>query len=147
MTEGPLPKRKAVGIAIASLLACAGGGSNQFGTPADKASNQVEAVSLVQLIATPLRFEGKRVWVSGVIRVEFEENRPYMTREHYQKRLWDYGVGLSFDEDALRATTRDLETLNGRYVLVEGIFSPPPTGGIFETNGAITKVSQIRLAP
>jgi hypothetical protein len=86
------------------------------------------------------------VWVAGVIRVEFEDDALYVSREHYRADLREYAVGLGFDEDALGANRQELSRLNGHYVLVEGLFAAPPVGFDLASgpNGSIHAITQVR---
>ena len=49
---------------------------------------------MIELIANPEKFDGKRVFVSGFVRFEFEGNALYLHEEDYQGNLWKNGIAL-----------------------------------------------------
>jgi hypothetical protein len=127
-------------VALATAgLACAA--SYNFG-PA--ARGDVEKTSLVAILADPARFDGKRVWVSGVVNFEFEGDGLFLTRDHHRLWLTEYGVWLSPNLEALGATPKQLSHLNGRFVLLEGEVAAACHGHLGAYEACIGDVTQIR---
>lgn len=56
----------------------------------------VQDVSLIQLIAQPEKFEGKRVRFIGFLRIEFEGNAIYLHREDFDHGITKNGLWLIF---------------------------------------------------
>ena len=124
---------------ILSVIAIACQVPYEFGRP----QGAPETVPLLRLISDPESHDGQEVWVVGVMRVEHEGNAIYIGREHFEHRLWEYSVWLSFDEEALGVSPEQLERLNGRYAYVSGIFNASEHGHGVRRNGSIEDVVQI----
>jgi len=100
-----------------------------------------ENVSLIQLIASPEKFDGKMVSLVGFLGIEPEDARVYLSREDYQQYIPGNGVWVDVNKDMLR----NVEDIDLHYVVLVGIFKlhglpthyPGGTGG-----GGITDVRQ-----
>jgi hypothetical protein len=108
-------------------------------TPLAQAADPV-MVSMIQLIAAPQDFDGKRVIVIGVPRIEFEAQGLFLHKE-------DFDIGLS--KNALwlvvpRDKDAEWRTLEGKYVLVEGTFSAVNTGHFGMYSGAIRDITRFQ---
>lgn len=93
-------------------------------TCADSASRsdaRPPVVSLVQLLATPERFDGCRVRVVGYVHLEFEGNAVYLHREDFEAMLLVNALGVAFRPGTLDAK----HPINDHYVLLEGTFGAP----------------------
>ena len=103
--------------------------------------------SLVDLIARPEAFDGKRVRVMGFVNFEFEGNGLYLSREDWQQGIDRNGVWidppLGFDSDSgpVRAVP------NQRYVIVEGTFRATHRGHMGMWSGAIEQVTRLNPWP
>ena len=75
-------------------------------------------VSMVQLLSTPEKFDGKLVRVFGFLRLEFEGDALYFHREDDVQGLTRNGIWV----DRTDAMERDANKLNSHYVLIEGVF-------------------------
>ena len=85
---------------------------------ASAAFSQTLDVSLINLIATPKDFDGKRVRVIGFARLEFEGNAIYLHREDYLQGITKNGLWLDVENASKKSATE----ANNRYVIVEGVF-------------------------
>ena len=106
-------------------------------------SNQyAKNVTLVQLIATPQKYDGQLVRVIGVGNLEFEENCISLSREDLI-----YGVGNSIRiEFGERAISYDeAKEFNGEYVIVEGVFDKDDRGHTDRFCGSIKNISRYEL--
>lgn len=112
----------------------------QFGQP----QGAPETVPLLRLIAQPGSYDGHEVWVAGIVRVEHESNALYIGREHFERRLWEYAVQLSFDRKALGVSSDELTRLNGRYAYIQGVFRASEQEHSIPGNGTIEEIVQIR---
>jgi hypothetical protein len=83
-------------------------------------------VTLIQLIATPEKFDGKLIRVIGFLRLEFEGNVLYLHRKDYENALLGNGIWV----DVTPAMMKRTATLNTSYVLLEGVFSSGDQGHI-----------------
>ena len=55
----------------------------------------MKSVSMIELIANPEKFDGKRVFVNGFVHFEFEGNGLYFHEEDYHNDLRQNGLTLS----------------------------------------------------
>ena len=100
------------------------------------AAQQPTNVTLVQLIATPEKFDGKLIRVIGFLRLEFEGDVLYLHREDYENALLGDGIWV----DATPAMNKHSATLNMHYVLLEGVFSSREHGHMDMWSGAIKQI-------
>jgi len=98
---------------------------------------------LVELIARPETYDGKRVRVIGFVNFEFEGNAIYLSADD-----WKHGVGRNslwidppqgFESDS-GPTARQP---NRRYVIVEGTFNAKNRGHMGMHSGAIENVTRL----
>ena len=75
-------------------------------------------VSMVELIATPERFNGQRVVVVGFAHLEFEGNALFLHKEDYDNGITKNSLRLSVPRNGAEAW----EALSGGYVRIEARF-------------------------
>ena len=140
-------KRIALGLLAALLIAVAFAvyqsrfARHERGTAGGFA---VEHVSLINLIATPEKYQGKWVMVEGVCNFEFEGYALYLSQEDRKHGLVKNALWASWD--TLGVDTYDLAfafKFHGRHVLVEGYFDARNHGHVGLFSGAITNVTRI----
>lgn len=99
-------------IALLSAMFC-----TNFAQP--NTEEQLQYVSILQLIAMPERFNGKRVSVIGFLSMGQEAAGLYLHREDEKNSIPDNGV-------AILSTTQEMRSqrasLNLKYVKIEGRF-------------------------
>jgi hypothetical protein len=100
-------------------------------------------VTLVQLIASPEKFDGKLIRVIGFLRLEFEGNVLYLHREDYENALLGDGIWV----DVTPEMKKQAKTLNMNCVLLEGIFRSTDRGHMGMWSGTITKIRRAELWP
>ncbi len=106
-------------------------------------SNQyAKDVTMIQLIATPEKFDGEFVRVIGVGNLEFESNCISLSKEDFK-----YGVGnsvwIEFGEKAI--SYEEAQQYNGEYVILEGVFDKDDCGYMDMFCGSIKKISRYEL--
>ena len=99
-------------------------------------------VSIIQLIASPDDYAGKRVQVVGYVRLEFEGMGIYMHEEDYRQGLYSNGLWLDFSGPSAERLCPSGEDLNNRYMIVQGVFSKGPGGHMGLWNGELTDISR-----
>jgi len=62
------------------------------------ATEKAETVSIVQLIATPEKYEDKLITIRGFVHLEFESNAIYLHKEDYEQSLYSNGLWLNARE-------------------------------------------------
>jgi hypothetical protein len=93
--------------------------------------------SIIDLIANPNLFDGKRIRTFGYIHFEFEGNGIYLHQEDYSRSLYVNGLWVNFAD---RYTSRD--ACQDRYVLVEGTFHARDRGHMGLWSGAIRDITR-----
>jgi hypothetical protein len=128
-------------IIISNILILTAGLCFGFGN----VNQNAESVSLSQLIATPGKYHGKVVRIIGVARIEFEGDSIWFTKEHYVHRIYENSLWIIPNYKALNTTRTKLERMNGKYVLMEGIFNKDKHGhgGIF--SGTLENVTRFQI--
>ena len=121
--------------------------------PADRivASRCVEAdasgactlygVSLLELIANPERFHGRRVSVRGYVRIEFEGSAIYLSKESFEAGSMRDALWLT--PAANSPFAKPGATFGPRYADVVGRFDAFDRGHFGMYSGAITEVTRI----
>jgi len=105
-----------------------------------------QSVSFIQLIATPQKFHKKAVRVKGYVSLDFEDYALYLARDDYDHLTGDNGVWLDFKPGVLKSP-KEKTDLQGRYVLVEGIFNAKYFGHMEAFAGTLQNVSRIEAEP
>src|SRR6266498_4920654 len=100
--------------------------------------------SLVELIARPELYDGKRVRVIGFVNFEFEGNALYISKEDWQRSIARNGLWIDppqrFETDSAPSKVQP----NRRYVLVEGTFNAQTPGHLGMWSGAIERVTRLQ---
>jgi hypothetical protein len=104
-----------------------------------------ENVSLLQLISTPERFDGKPVRVIGYVRVEFEGNAIYLHQEDYEHFIPTNGLRLD-DPLCFQGAQHD-ERFNSGYAYVVGTFKSNRASELNIWSGTISHISLCTRAP
>lgn len=104
------------------LAACAFG-CLLFGSVGASAQERAKPVSLIQLVATPERFDGKLVMLQGFVKFDREPKHGvnvflYLHEEDAKNRLVSNSILVIPSKEMLR----DEETLNGKYVHITARF-------------------------
>lgn len=103
------------------------------------AKEAVQDVSIIQLVASPEKYEGKAIRVFGFLRLEFEGNGLYLHREDYEKALYKNGLWVQLP------MTGENQKCNLKYVLIEGTFDSKDQGHLGLWSGAIKDVKRLEL--
>ena len=112
----------------------------------------VEFVSMINLIATPEKYHGKKVMVEGFLHVQFEDNVIYMHKDDGDYLMGKNGLWVSYAkepsleplcEKQFAALARKLTYFNGRYVLIRGTFNMERKGHMGATSGTIEEVTRV----
>lgn len=101
----------------------------------------LQTVPMQQLLSEPERFEGQRVRTIGFLRLEFEANALYPTRDDFNNAVMQHAVWL----DLTNAQLRRLGKLNNGHVIVEGTFSAQYKGHGGKWPGALHPVTDVRM--
>ena len=99
--------------------------------------------SLIELIARPELYDGKRVRVIGFVNFEFEGNGLYLSREDWEQSIYRNGIWLDppagFESDSGPSTRRP----NQQHVIVEGTFHAGRGGHFGMWSGSLDSVTRV----
>ena len=101
------------------------------------------SVSIVQLIATPEKYQGKVVQVMGFLRLEFEGNAIYLHEDDYKHAI--YKNGLMIVNNANIDAKAD--KLNLHYAVLEGTFDGNNLGNKGLNSGTISNITYAGISP
>ena len=132
MTSQPTVRSISLAIALTCSLLAPSSPRAENGEPGE--------VSLVQLIANPADFAGKRVRVFGFCRLEFEGTALYLHRDDAEwgiaKNGFWLGVGWPVPES--------FRPLGDEYVLVEGVVDPQRKGHMGSWSGSLIEITRMQ---
>lgn len=123
-------------LSVIIFLLC--GGMTLF-----KKHHPIQEVTIIQLIATPEKYDGQRIRVVGVGNLEFEGNAIYLSKEDLSYRIY-HAVWLDFDNNTSLSYEK-AKQYNGKYIIVEGIFDKDESGHMSLFHGAITDITRYEL--
>jgi hypothetical protein len=108
---------------------------------ANIAHAETPVVPMSELIAEPQRFEGQKIRVVGFLRLEFEKNGLYLTREDYNNSATGHALWLDLKNAQLRSSSK----LNHGHVIIEGRFGSPDKARGGKWGGALLQVTSLRM--
>lgn len=100
----------------------------------------VQDVSVLQLIANPQPFDGKRVRFIGFLRLEFEGDAIYLHREDYEHRISRNALWINPPHDM---TKQQQQGVNMHYVICSGLFEASKHGHMGLFAGEITDITRL----
>nr|WP_293299660.1 hypothetical protein [Allomuricauda sp.] len=98
-------------------------------------------LSLVNLIATPEKYHGKKVQIIGFLNIEFEGHGIYLHKDDYEHEIYSNGFWISIDPKTGKTIADD--KLNKSYVLIEGTFNMEQRGHRGLWSGEIENITRI----
>jgi len=104
-----------------------------------------QAVSLVALIATPERYEGKKVQVIGYVVLEFEGTAVYLHAEDAKHMLTSNGLWLVFGKTE-RNPVKNADQ-QPQYAIIDGIFRGGMKGHMGLWSGSLTDLTRLEFFP
>ena len=111
------------------------------------ASDDPINISLINLIASPNDYHGKKVRVIGVSIIEFEGDSLYLSREQVLNGVTKNAVWITPNYEVLGTTEKKLAENNGGYSLVEGIFNKDNHGHMGLFSGSIDNITRFQPWP
>ena len=106
----------------------------------EQRSDPWEYCSIINLIATPDAYHGKRVRTEGVAVIQFEGNGLYLTLEHARVGAMANAVRLAIPGSHAEHQ-QSVGHLHHRHVLVEGVFQKPDRPAGVGFRGHLTDIS------
>ncbi len=96
-------------------------------------------ISIVKLLASPEKYDGKSVRVIAYLSLEFEENALYFHREDFEKQLFSNGIGIIMTQKE----TLKYRRLGRSYIMVEGLFSTSHRGHLETYIGSLHSIKSL----
>jgi hypothetical protein len=98
-------------------------------------------VSIIELISRPELFHGKQVRVIGYVRLEFEGNAIYLSKESHEAGIFKNALWL--DPPPRSPLAQKGASWGPRYAIVEGRFDATDHGHLGLFSGAITDTTRL----
>jgi len=111
----------------------------------DKSEQSIISVSLINLISTPEKYHNKYIRVIGVIDLEFENNKIWLSKESRKYKLNKNALWIVPNYTQLAIPKDELKKYNGKYVLIEGIFNKNSKGHLGMNSGEINHITRYNL--
>lgn len=105
-------------------------------------NKEPEEVSVISLLSTPEKYDGRFVRVIGVGCIKFEGYAFYLSKDDYKYNVTKNALWMDLDYKSLNTSDKELEKWNGKYVLVEGIFNSKKNGHLNLFSGTIENVTR-----
>jgi hypothetical protein len=99
----------------------------------------VREVSILQLIATPEKYDGRSVRVTAFLHLEFEGNALYLHREDFENAILANSVAIHLTDVQIRA----FKNLQNGYVIVEGRVNAKEHGHLGIWPGSLHQISRL----
>ena len=130
-------------FAIALIICIAAFACNNAGkksVPPIIDTTEVHEVSLLNLIAAPEKYQGRKIRTFGYLNLEFEGNGIYLHKEDYENGLFKNALWVEMSSDSVRKP--EIRQHIKSYVMLEGIFDGGEGHmGLF--SGTIKNISRI----
>lgn len=97
-------------------------------------------VSMITLIAAPEKYHDKGVHVIGYLNLEFEGNAIFLSELDFENSNTKNAVWLSFSK---KADMKEIMKLNGKFVMIQGIFDRDYKGHMSLFAGSINEIIQV----
>jgi hypothetical protein len=98
-------------------------------------------VSLVELLARPEYWDGRKVLVTGFLNLEFEGDALYLHKEDWKEQILSNAIWVH-PSPSMR---EQYKILKRRYVMIEGIFDGKDLGHMGLFQGAIRDISSCTI--
>ncbi len=98
---------------------------------------------MVQLLANPDAYQGKKIAVSGFLHLEFEGDAIYLHEDDSKNQIYKNGFWVSCKPEIAKKFN---EASDG-YVMIVGRFSTKTKGHLGLWSGTIEKIERVILRP
>ena len=105
-----------------------------------KFNEHAQDVSIVDLIANPLKYNDKQVQLIGFLRLEFEGNAIYLHQEDFEHAISLNAIWIDRPEDLSEKQTLEV---NNRYVICQGTFKAGEHGHMGMFSGSLTHITRL----
>jgi len=120
--------RAALLLCVALSACVARAGTEKLKTVGDGSKHWSPPISLVRLLVDPKQYDGEFIHTIGVLRMEYEGKVVYLDRGSYDFRVSENGVRYVLSQELSRRERSVLDSMNGHYVALVGLFHAPKDG-------------------
>ena len=113
---------------------------------ASVSTSEPRDVSLVELIANPMKYDGQYVRVCGFYSYEFEGCALYLHREDYEHALYKNGIWVGTG-DIRNVPAAQYQYCDMKYVLIQGVFDAHDHGHLGMWSGQIDQLTRMEPWP
>jgi hypothetical protein len=99
-------------------------------------------VSLINLIATPEKYNGRQIRIIGYLNLEFEGNGIYLHKDDYDNGISKNGLWVEMSMDSTRLP--EIKKSIKKYVLMEGTFDLSG-GHMGAYSGSIKDITRLEI--
>ena len=103
-----------------------------------KSTTYPQDVSIIQLIATPEKYEGVLIRVIGYLRLEFEGNDIYLSQEDFINGILKNALGVDVNKNMMKYFGKNYLG----YCLIEGVFDSTSKGHMNACSGTIKNITR-----
>ncbi|WP_183562594.1 hypothetical protein [Mucilaginibacter sp. SP1R1] len=100
-------------------------------------------VSLINLIANPDKYNGKKIRVIGYLHLEFEGNALYLHKEDYDHAMNKNSIWVSIGPK--HPEVSNLKQYSDHYVIMEGTYDSRMNGHMAMNSGSIKDVTRLDI--
>ena len=108
----------------------------------DEINQNAIDVSIIQLIASPEKYQNKVVRVIGVGNIDFEGDSVYLSKDDWKYDIYENSFWLDVGEDF---QYEEAGKINGKYVIIVGTFNMNNKGHLGLWSGSIEKITRYQL--
>lgn len=133
---------KSLMLALALLTAVPGYGQTTGYYPKGGADVIADDVSLIQLIANPLAYDGRVVRIVGFLHLEFEGDVIYLHEDDFRYGLTKNGIWIDLPRDI---SSKQRKAVNGHYVICTAKFVASMHGHMGMNSGEVENVTRLEV--
>lgn len=108
----------------------------------NSANQYAKDVTMIQLIATPEKYDGQLVRVIGVSSYDFEKSCITLSKEDLKYNIGN-SIWIELGEKVV--SNEEFKLYNGEYVIVEGFFDKDDCGHLGQYCGSIKSINRYEL--
>jgi len=105
--------------------------------------SEYKYVSMINLIATPEKYQDKKVMVDGYINIEFEGTALYLHEEDYKNGITKNSISINFLDGFFEKNKINTQDYTQKHVIISGIFKNNESC----MYSGMIKATSIRLLP
>jgi hypothetical protein len=101
----------------------------------------VDPVSIINLIATPEKYHGKKIQIIGYLHLEFEGDAIFLNKDDCLHTITTNGLWVNFSEKLSKET--NLQDYNDNYVIILGTFNQDSKGHMGLWNATMDNIVRL----